>query len=293
MAKFARSKTVGFVLSEGRDVAVWDAEIDGPRWRKSLNSEVLAVGASEGLVICLEANGVLSFWNATSAAIVSHVMVPGAYGLTCSQGAACAVSTADHIEYLDAQGRRSLPYGQVRAMAFSRDGRKLGFGLSEGQFGTVDLASGQSTQNKVGSEAVLSVVERAPGAEWLAAAGSSVYAVTAEGQVSRVTGKEGSVIAELCVNERGTLFGMQADTLAVALAWPSKATAGHLSYGDREITGLALGDAALWVGLDQCDGNKLDLRTGDLYRTDPHPGVERARWLVGMGHEADVALAHV
>jgi hypothetical protein len=292
MPKFARSKTVGFVLAECSEFATWDAAIDGPRWRKTLNSEVLAVGACGDLVVCLEANGVLSFWNAVTSANASHLTVPGGRALACSS-TACAIAKPSEVEVIDSASRRTLPFAGVTALAFSRNAEKLGLGFADGQFACVDLASGQSAISKVGSAAILSVVERAAGAEWLAACGSSVFAITPDAQVSHVTGKDGSAITNLCANEAGTLIGMQAGMLAVALAWPEKATAGHLSYMDRQITGLSLAEAALWVGLDQCDGNKLDLRTGDLYRTDPHPGFARNRWMVSMGHEADVAASHL
>jgi hypothetical protein len=117
-----------------------------------------------------------------------------------------------------------------------------------------------------------------------------VQAVDPQGAVRRVTGLGGTTLKAVAANERGTLVALQAgDDLAVVIAWPSRDTAANLRYPERKITGLALGSGALWIGLDRGDGNKLDLGSGDLYRTDPHPGRPLERWLVATGHHPEIA----
>nr|MBA3501145.1 hypothetical protein [Deltaproteobacteria bacterium] len=75
---------------------------------------------------------------------------------------------------------------------------------------------------------------------------------------------------------------------AAVLAWPSKDTLGSLMYPERAIEGLAFGPWP-WVGvsLDLGDGNKFNLQSLALHRSDTHPGREHHSWLVSVGGPPD------
>jgi hypothetical protein len=114
------------------------------------------------------------------------------------------------------------------------------------------------------------------------------------GKVQRVTGASGTQLLHACANERGTLFGVQlGERLAIVLGWPPGTTGASVRYPERTIEGIALGAGGFWLGLDQGDGNKVDLRGGGLYRTDPHEGRPLNRWLVHRGHEASVIVPNL
>ncbi len=169
----------------------------------------------------------------------------------------CAVAAPDRIHVLDAQGPRVVAIAGATALRFSRDDRQLAAGFPDGRVAILDVASGavvRSAQLASEGAAVTALFERAPGAEWLVTAGSALRAVDPQSAVRRVTG-----------------------------------LAANLEYPERTITGLALGDGALWVGLDRGDGNKYDLTTGGLLRTDPHPGRSLERWIVATGHHPEIA----
>src|SRR5690606_25794088 len=84
-----------------------------------------------------------------------------------------------------------------------------------------------------------------------------------------------------CLLDGDALALALGDALVVVLSWPARDTIAQLHYVDRAVTGLHFGPAPwLAIGLDGGDGNKFDLRTGDLHRTDTQPGREHRRWLV-------------
>lgn len=283
-----------FASVDGGELLAWDPKIDGPTWRRPLEGQVVALAGGGTLLATLHHGGNVAFWNGRDGAPVGHAAMPGATLLALAWGSGCAGAAPDRVHVLDARGPRALPIAGATALRFSRDDRQLAIGHPDGRVTLVDVATGAVVRAaQVASEGaeVAALFERAPGAEWLATAGSALYAIDPQGAVRRVTGLGGTVLRAVAANERGTLVALQAGhDLAVVIAWPSRDTAANLRYPERTITGLALGDRALWVGLDRGDGNKLDLATGDLYRTDPHPGRPLERWLVMNGHHPEIAV---
>ncbi len=282
-----------FASVDGSELLAWDPKIDAPTWRRTLEGHVLALAGGGTLLATLHHGGNVAFWSGRDGAPVGHAAMQGATLLAMAWGSGCAGAAPDRVHVLDAQGPRAIPAAGVTALRFSRDDRQLALGHADGRVTFLDVATGALVRAaQVASEgaAVTALFERAPGAEWLATAGSALHAIDPGGAVRRVTGLGGTVLKAVAVNERGTLLALQAgDDLAVVIAWPSRDTAANLRYPERAITGLALGDRALWIGLDHGDGNKLDLASGELYRTDPHPGRPLQRWLVANGHHPEVA----
>jgi len=282
-----------FASVDRGELLAWDPKIDAPTWRRPLAGQTLALAGGGTLLATLHEGGHVGFWSGRDGAPVGHAAMPGGTLLAMAWGSGCAVAAPDRIHVLDEHGPRSVALAGATALRFSRDDRRLAIGLPDGRVTVLDVASGAVIRSaQVASEGapVTSLFERAPEAEWLVAAGSSLHAVDPQSDARRVTGLGGTVLKAVAANERGTLVALQAgDELAVVIAWPSRDTAANLRYLDRRITGLALGEGALWVGLDRGDGNKLDLGSGDLYRTDPHPGRPLERWFVATGHHPEIA----
>jgi hypothetical protein len=296
MSLFSWSAAAFALVDEPHATLVaWDPNIDAPTWQRQLPRRILAIAGGGAMLATLDEGGTVAFWNGRDGASVGLASSPGGRLLALAWGNGCAVAAADRIDVLDARGQRSLPIAGATALRFSRDDTRLAIGFPDGLVTFVDVASGAAIASaQVASKGapVLSLFERAPGAEWLVAAGDSLHAVERVGDPAtrRVTGMGGATLKAVTANERGTLVALQSnDDLAVVLAWPSRDTAGNLRYPERKVTGIALGSKALWVGLDLGDGNKLDLATGDLYRTDPHQGRPRNRWLVSTGHHPEIA----
>jgi hypothetical protein len=285
----------GFASLDGAELLAWDAAIDAPAWRRTLDAPATAVAGGKTLLATLHPGGMVTFWNGRDGSPAGSAPMPGGTLLSLAPGSGCAVAAPDRVHLLDARGARSLPIAGATALCFSRDDARLAVGLRDGRVTVVDVATGAAlvtAQLVTAGAAVTSLAERASGAEWLATAGSELHAIDPAGAVRRVTGLGEAALHEVAANERGTLVALRAgDGLAVVMAWPSRETAANLRYPDRRVLGLALGRGALWVGLDRGDGNKLDLATGRLFRTEPHPQRPLERWLVATGHQAAVARA--
>jgi hypothetical protein len=280
----------GFVVGHANEVRVWDSKIDGPRWWRPLASEIVAVGSSGGTISTLESNGTLALWNAADGMYTGGAQLTHAYDLAAGpQGV--AVATASGIEMLDANGRRAIGVRDVSALRYSQDGTTLGVGFGDGRVTFVEIATGKPLhEGRIPGGAVTSIAERVPG-RWLASAGSEIHLVAGDG-VKRITGLGGTTIRDVTYGPRPSLFGLVADNIAIALEWPSLDTICSNRYPDKTPLGVAFGppgDDGFYIGLSGGDGNRRDLRAGDLYRTDPHPGHVRNRWLVMPGFEAAVA----
>lgn len=291
MSLFSRS-TAAFACVDGGELLAWDPNLDAPSWRRTTSGRVLALAGGGTILATLVEGGQVAFWNGRDGAPVGSASMPGGQLLAMAWGSACAVASPDRLYFLGASGQRSQALAGATALRFSRDDTQLAIGQPDGRVTILDVASGtvaRTAQVESKGAPVTALFERAPGAEWLATAGDSLHAVESGG-VRRVTGLGGTLIKDVAVSERGTLVAIQAgDDLAVVLAWPSRDTAANLRYPERKITGLTIGSGALWVGLDLGDGNKLDLGSGDLYRTDPHEGRPLNRWLVATGHHPEIA----
>jgi hypothetical protein len=83
----------------------------------------------------------------------------------------------------------------------------------------------------------------------------------------------------------GTLFALRLNpSTVVVLAYPSKDTAMTLQYIDRRAVGVAFGPPPfVGIGMDSGDGNKINLSTEAVHRTDTHPGRSHNRWALSSG----------
>ncbi len=289
MGLFAYSQA-GFVVAHENEVRVWDAKIDGPRWWRPLNARVVGVGSAGSLISTLEESGVLALWDGATGAYVAGSEFRGPTGLAAS-GSGCAVATREGVELFGPSGRTALPIPGVSALRFSNDGASLGLGFQDGRVSILELASGRPLREaEIPGGAVTAVAERVPD-EWFASAGSALHLVTGAA-VTRVTGLGGKTVTDVWSGPRATMFALVADQITVALEWPSRDTICSQTYVDKTPLGVAFGppgDDGFYVGLTGGDGNRRELRTGDLYRTDPHPGHVRNRWMVMPGFEAEIA----
>ena len=100
-------------------------------------------------------------------------------------------------------------------------------------------------------------------------------------------------IGSMACAESGHIAVRLGTTIALVLAWPSRETDATITYFDRAITDLCFGpDPWLGIGMDQGDGNKIDLETGATCRTDTHPGRDHHSWAVKVsaGHAREAGV---
>jgi len=89
---------------------------------------------------------------------------------------------------------------------------------------------------------------------------------------------DGRVCAFLYDASTVCVFGVEIDINCGAIQYPSGREVCELDFGPHYWLGLGLGEG---------DGNKVNLLTGAIHRTDPPPGQAPNRWLISAGVELD------
>jgi hypothetical protein len=112
--------------------------------------------------------------------------------------------------------------------------------------------------------------------------------------IKRLTGGEGLTPDYVAFSNCGSWLALTLTPGVIQLLDRKDLKGGvQLSYPDRLVAGLAVASGYLMVGLDQGDGNWLELKPqGQLSRTDPLPGGERRRWAVMVDTKDEILARH-
>ncbi|UJR86712.1 hypothetical protein [Sandaracinus amylolyticus] len=268
------------VIADGSELLVYDGASEAPRWRTDVGAPLVGVGSSAIAIVSLDASGVFAMWSHETATQVRSVPlgVP-ATALAHDFDGRCAAVHPGGVVSLLGGAPRAIDVPGATAAAFGSDDTLL-VGTRDGALHRFD-AQGHPTGTTRVPGPVHAIAWNA-GGFFLVANGGSLHRLDGL-EVAHVTNApERAPIRGVVCSARGDRVGLQAgDHLAVVLAYPSRETVGHAQYADRTISGLAFGPSAWFaVGLDQGDGNKFDMATGAVHRTDPHPGRRLNRWVL-------------
>jgi len=287
LQRFAYSPTgSSLVLADGAEVLVHAGDDESPRWRRALDEEVAAVGATDDAVVALTASGKLAFWREADGEPIGEVALAAAPGaLAVGPGAVCAVALGEEVTVVGQDGaRRALPIAGATALAWSGDGGRIAAGNGEGRVQVLSAEDGAVIGSAELGVPVRSLAWNA-GGFWIAAGGEQVFRLDeGGGEYAQMTRAPGMAPDCVACSADGALVALRlGPTRVLALVLPSKDTAATVEYVDREVVGIGFGPAPyLGIGLDRGDANKIDLRTQAVHRTDPHPGRPRTRWLLSV-----------
>lgn len=269
------------VLADGAELLVHDGPSEGPRWRRELKSPLVAVGATPRSVIAVDSDGEVTWFEPDRDA----VQATAAAG---EPARAAAVSPEGHVLVATSTGARvltpqgpgaSLDWPGASAVAWAADGRML-VADDAGRVGEFSADARPLHEARLDGGAV-AAAHNAQGF-WVVATARKLLRF-ADGSLHHLTNAPADmpVRAVACAADGASLAIALGDTLALVMSWPARDTIGQLMYIERKVMGLSFGPAPfLAVALDGGDGNKLNMRTGDLHRTDTQPGRPHRRWLV-------------
>lgn len=265
-------------MADGLDLLIHDGQDESPRWRKVGEAAWTVVGLGAGQVIAADAEGRLCRYDEQTGTELQRIElgVPIGAGTTSDDGSAWLLA-ADQVIALDPSGqKKSTPVTSPTAIAVAPSGARA---VAEAG-GRLLIFEGEAQQALELGGAIEAVAWH-PRGFWLAAVADKLLRIDGTSHfVEPYTRASGSTITALACNPDTVALVLDEKT-AVALSHPSKDTRGNATYFDRKITGLALGPAPwLGVGLDMGDGNKIDLATGAVCRTDTHPGRDHHRWML-------------
>lgn len=268
------------VLADDAELLVHDGPSEGPRWRRDCKSPLVAVGATADAVVSVDEDG-QAVWHDPQQNIQRATADAG------ELARAAAIAPSGHVLVATSEGVVELtPSGPGRRHEWP-DATAVAWGVG-GQILVAD------ERGKVGvfapDELLLDVEVGAPvvAAAWNAR-GFWVVATAAKlfrlenGAVHHLTNCPPSLaVRTIACSLAGDAIAMVlGESLVIVLSWPGRDTIGQLRYMDRVVTGVQFGpEPWLAVGLDGGDGNKFDLGSGNLHRTDTHPGREHRRWMV-------------
>jgi WD40 repeat protein len=279
------------VIGDGSEVLVHSGADESPLWRHTCEAALVGVGATSDAVITLDAEGRLTWWSGKDGQqgeALSFSATPRAFAVR--HDGACAVAVPDSVAVANrAEERRSIPIENAGAVAWSDDGSRLAVGTDDGRV-RVFLGAGFEPKGtaEIG-EAVRSIGWNERGF-WIATGGDRVFRIDADGgsseQITRSSGMTPDCVA---CSADGSLFSLRLDpSTVVVLAYPSKDTAATIQYVERRALGVAFGPAPyVGIGIDSGDGNKINLRTESVHRTDTHPGRTHNRWLLSVAIKQD------
>lgn len=277
------------VMGDGSEVLVHAGSDESPLWRKTLDAPIAGVGATSDTVITLDANGQLTFWGGKTGEPADKVDLNGApRALAVKHDGTCAVALQENVVIINrAKEKRTLPVPNAGAVAFSDDGSHLAIGADDGRVRVFPAHGSDPIGSCEVQEPIRSVAWNGNNF-WIATAGDRVFRVEADGKSSAQMTRAGGMTPD-CVacSADGSLFALRLDPkTVVVLAYPSKDTAATFQYMDRRAVGVAFGPAPYFgVGLDSGDGNKFNLRTKAVHRTDTHPGRTHNSWLLSVSIE--------
>jgi hypothetical protein len=265
--------------TDGKELLVYNPDDEAPRWHKTLSANVAHVAVAGEHIIAVDVDGHLAAFRAEDGEEVHSRAVGGPPRALAAHSDVVAVALEDRIVVARGKDTRTIMVAGARAVAF--DGERIGIGTDEGSFVVVDEGDARTTEAKIG--APVRGVCRHPRGFWLVSAGDKVHRVDDNGAIDIVTRATGKTPSAITCSGDGRMIGIALDPkTAVAIAYPSCDTILTVSYPERFARKLEFvsGGRFVWIGMDLGDANKIDLDSEDVYRTDPHEGRARNKWLV-------------
>jgi hypothetical protein len=280
------------VTSDGPDLLVHAGSDEAPQWKHTMSATVVGVGVTGEAIVAVDAAGAFVACDRHLGEVVRTIALERlATGLAVARGGVVAVLGASSVNLVRAHGeemRREIDVPGASAVAVDADGRRVAVGTRDGAVRVFDVASGEER----GSSRVPAPVKGlcwSPRGYWLAATASGIARVGAGGQdTQRLVGTDDLELGSLTCSEEGALLAVRVGTTKVAIFDLLDGKVQGVVEYERTVGQVDFGPGAtLGIGLDLGDGNKVDLLTGAVSRTDPHPGRKRNSWVLMCDPKTD------
>ncbi|MEQ1503231.1 MAG: hypothetical protein ABMB14_13425, partial [Myxococcota bacterium] len=188
------------------------------------------------------------------------------------------VLTDAGVTVIGPSGTRTLPMPGATAFAFGPNGASVGIGTAAGTFTAIEVATGAAWGSVQLPAGITGVGWTALGA-WIVGADRMLYRVNGEGAKveAAITGADTPIASVACSGNGLIVAARTTDRVELYELHANKPIGEFLLR--RSIGAIAFGPAlTLAIGLDDADGNVVELGTGASFRTEPHPGRGRNTW---------------
>ncbi|MGE0396927.1 MAG: hypothetical protein AB7T06_09435 [Kofleriaceae bacterium] len=279
-------------MNEGAELLVHDGESEGPLWRKTLDAEIVGVGADRERVTAITAKGTVATFPARSGADMQSAALGGPTQLAVVGSGKRRVVAEVNGKIIALEGNLpvTLAEGTATALAIADNDTVL---VAIPNAFVVIAPDGKVTTTDHSLGPVVAAAWH-PDNFWLVALAKKVYRFNGSGEPSHVTSMPAELTLKyVAATKQAISIGYDsAEGMGVAtLEWPSKDTLATLEYPERKVRGLSFGPWPwLAIALDLGDANKQNvLEPQRLHRSDTHPGREHHSWLVAVGGSGKAA----
>ncbi|MEZ4466704.1 MAG: hypothetical protein R3F60_20350 [bacterium] len=275
-------------MADGAEILVQDGPSEGPLWRMVGDHPLVGVAIHQDAIWTVDEAGHLIGRDASTGAQKAALEVgDGCRALAASDQGLLAIARAEEVVVIQGGAiLRRLPVDDPTALAWSPTGM-LGVGTAAGDIKAFKDDTTPSSEATL--PAGVTALTWGGGSEgWLAGAGPTLFRLNAEG-IARVTGGPGDILS-ISASPSGHRVALQiGERIVLVLVMPSRDTLTTVQYMDRTVTGVRIGPGNwLGIGMDQGDGNKIDMVTGATHRTDTHPGRAHHSWMLKVATDPSV-----
>lgn len=301
------------VTFDGAEVLAYDARTEAPTWRVACRRPIAGVvladatgldlgdagapfrtPAAVGAVLTVDDEGRIHVIDGASGRLLGEMapLGPPRAIAASPNGGGIALAAGDAVHVFRKAARVEIAM-KASALAFSNDGATLAVGTKDGTVKTFDVSrvehdeTPSETSSVSGKEAIVGLAQHPAGA-WLVGVASGIVHLDPSAGPRRLD-KIRSGPKRLAVDAGGDRIAMQlTERQVLVYEWPTFSVIARIEYGDRPVRGLAFGDGDwLGVALDHGDGNKIDVVTCAVHRTEPHPGRTRRSWTLHVQGKSD------
>ena len=265
-------------VADGPEILVYQSGDGAPLWKQFCDGILVGVAVVGPRVITLDSEGMVTFRRLQDGQTEdTGTMSAGATQLLVSPKGAVGAVTPDGITVFGGAGV-SMP--QVSAAAFGPGATSIGIGTRTGIFSAVDPQSG-AAWGSVDLGAPVTGVTWSSAGQWVVSSGRRIAVIQGDGSALLASMDAPGDLGPVACSDNGLLVAALCGSLQVACF----ELHGNRSIGTidlkRDIAGVDFGSAAmLAIGVDDGDASLVDLFTGKVGRTEPHPGRGRNTWAV-------------
>lgn len=294
---YARSGAV-LVGADVHEIVAYSGSDDAPLWLRRAGSQIAGLGATSDQVVAVDASSRLQRWGLDGQPLEQAVLTefgggpsgrPRAFAV--SPSGLCAFTVDDRV-IVSRPGRPvvSLKTKGPATVALSSDDAFVLVGMSDGQLDLLDPAGTRLAHTSV--DGAVTGLAWNPRGAWVITTSTAMHLWDGHLPPVRAFLSPDTALASPTCSARGGLVACRTGRHDVQVfAVDTGRTIGRVRTIDRPIGVIEFGPA-LWlaIGLDHADGNRVDLRTGAVHRTDTHPDKNRSSWRIEVDLDSAAAI---
>jgi len=271
------------VSSDGPELLVCAGPDEGPMWLRTAKATIVGVGTTEKAVVTVDEKGTLLACERDTGEVIRELDLGiEPHSLCSSRAGVVAVVGPGAVVLVAADGATSrLEIAGAAAAALDPEGKRIGVGTEQGEFHVFDVATAKPLGMGRSSSPFKGVSWNVCGF-FIATTGEGVVKVTADGgKIEHLINTDDLSLSSVSCSEDGSLCALRVGTTKACVFDLLDYQFQGVAQYERTVGQVDFGPGGwLGIGLDLGDGNKIDVLSNAVCRTDPHPGRKRNSWVL-------------